>query len=77
MHKQELQEEVIELVRELKKSKLGQAMLRRKNRRLENALKAESKRFAQLESYVQDLRNWLEETIKGKMKDKSKETDES
>ncbi|GEM_PF-4213543 len=58
MNKEEMREQVAELQAALRTSQRRQALSRRRSRRLASALRAEARRFEELRSYVERLKNW-------------------
>lgn len=56
--KEALYEQVAELTMALRKAMKAQLALRRENRRLMRALRAETERFEKLRLYVESLREW-------------------
>ncbi len=57
-NKEELREQVAELQSALRTSLRRQALSRRRSRRLASALRAETRRFEELRSYVERLKSW-------------------
>ena len=58
MNKEEMREQVAELQAALRTSQRRQALSRRRSRRLASALRDETRRFEELRSYVERLKNW-------------------
>lgn len=57
-NKEEMREQIAELQAALRTARRRQALSRRRSRRLASALRAETRRFEELRSYVERLRRW-------------------